>query len=125
MTTPAPDYESVYQKRTGSHKDGCAIFYLTTRLSLLEWSGVEYQRQVKVLNRDNIGLIGKFEVNRQQPEKRGRNSSRCASTYGHSSADMLDRLVTWKKWTPFVSHRSHISLHVLAWRDNIYRTGSE
>ena len=23
---------------------------------------MEYQRQVKVLNRDNVGLVGKFEV---------------------------------------------------------------
>ncbi len=34
--------------------------------------GVEYQRQVKVLNRDNVGLIGRFEVKGRQPDRRGR-----------------------------------------------------
>ena len=57
-----PGYVGVYQKRTGSHMDGSAIFYLTSRLSLVQWSGVEYQKHVRVLNRDNVGVVGQFAV---------------------------------------------------------------
>ena len=55
-----PGYSGIYQKRTGSHRDGSAIFYLSSRLTLLDWAGVQYQRQTKVLNRDNVGIIGTF-----------------------------------------------------------------
>ncbi len=60
-------------------------------------------------------------------EERKEQQQVCVSSYGHSSADMLDRLVTWKKCTPFATYRSHIHviLHVFGMRDYIYRTGSE
>lgn len=59
---PCPGYAGVYQKRTGSHKDGCAVFYRTADVELLTWSGVKYQKGVQVLNRDNVGIVAKFAI---------------------------------------------------------------
>ena len=36
-------YEGIYQKRTGKHLDGCAMFYQTSHLQLLEHHIVQYQ----------------------------------------------------------------------------------
>ena len=59
---PYLGYAGIYQKRTGFHKDGCALFYCKARLELLNWSGVKYQKGIWVLNRDNVGLVTKFAV---------------------------------------------------------------
>ena len=59
---PCLGYAGIYQKRTGVHKDGCAVFYSNARLELLNWSGVKYQNGVQILNRDNVGLVTKFAV---------------------------------------------------------------
>ncbi len=55
-------YSGIFKKRTGSHLDGCALFYLKSKLRLLESNGLEYQRGFKVLNRDNVALLAKFAV---------------------------------------------------------------
>ena len=55
-------YVGLYKKRTGSHGDGCAVFYRTAHLQLVEWKGVEFQRGVKVLDRDNVAIVAKFKV---------------------------------------------------------------
>ena len=55
-------YLGLYKKRTGSHGDGCAVFYRTAHLQLVEWKGVEFQRGVKVLDRDNVAIVAKFKV---------------------------------------------------------------
>ena len=49
-------YKSLYKKRTGGKKDGCAIFYRDTMFKLIEHSDVEYD-QSDFLNRPNVGLI--------------------------------------------------------------------
>ena len=65
-SSPSPSlagYSGVYKKRTGGvHTDGCALFYRSSRLQLLEWKGVEFQHKVKVLNRDNVGIVAKLRV---------------------------------------------------------------
>ncbi|XP_068227107.1 uncharacterized protein [Palaemon carinicauda] len=55
-------YEGLYKKRTGEKCDGCAIFFKTDKFSLVESCSVEYlqPRAMKVLDRDNIGLIAKL-----------------------------------------------------------------
>lgn len=53
-------YSGVFQCRTGSHTDGCAVFYRTKKLQLLEWKGLTYRQTFKVLNRDNVGIVLKF-----------------------------------------------------------------
>ena len=54
-------YMSLYQKRTGIHVDGCAVFYQTKRLHLMASAGVNYQRHTGALNRDNVGLIARLK----------------------------------------------------------------
>jgi len=55
-------YDSVFKKRTGDKKDGCAIFYKREKLILLSSTDVEFMqpKALKCLDRDNIGLIAKF-----------------------------------------------------------------
>lgn len=52
----------MYKKRTGEHSDGCAVFYTTSRLKVLEWKEVEFQRGVQILDRDNVGIVIKFQI---------------------------------------------------------------
>ena len=40
----------------------CAVFYRTAHLQLAEWKGVDFQRGVKVLDRDNVAIVAKFKV---------------------------------------------------------------
>lgn len=60
-------FEGVYQRRTGSNVDGCAVFYCAKTFRLLEWKGVCYQRSLKVLDRDNVGIVAKLAV-RKHPK---------------------------------------------------------
>nr|CAI5821671.1 unnamed protein product [Callosobruchus analis] len=54
-------YQGVYKKRTGQRTDGCAIYYKTENVALLEYVPVEfYQKNVPILNRDNVGIVAKF-----------------------------------------------------------------
>ena len=53
-------YSSVFQCRTGTHTDGCAVFYRAKTLQLLEWKALTYRQTFKVLNRDNVGIVLKF-----------------------------------------------------------------
>lgn len=55
-------YTGLYKRRTGSYSDGCALFYRESRLQLLEWKGLEYQRRLTVLNRDNVAVLAKFAL---------------------------------------------------------------
>jgi protein angel len=56
------NYRGLYVKRTGDHSDGCAVFYNTTYVKLIEHEAVHYQQQKGTLNRDNVGLIGRFQL---------------------------------------------------------------
>ena len=50
-------------QRTGDHADGCAMFYLKSKLRLVDWIGVNFQRGIaKVLDRDNVALLAKFAL---------------------------------------------------------------
>ena len=51
------DYHGVYKKRTGQQSDGCAMFFKQTTFELDKVELVEYQRNVGVLIRDNIGIV--------------------------------------------------------------------
>nr|CAH7725980.1 unnamed protein product [Callosobruchus chinensis] len=54
-------YQGVYKKRTGQRTDGCAIYYKTDNVALLEHITVEfYHKNVPILNRDNVGIVAKF-----------------------------------------------------------------
>lgn len=54
-------YSSLYKRRTGERTDGCAIYYKTDLIQLVEHASVEYfQPNISILNRDNVGLIAKF-----------------------------------------------------------------
>nr|XP_023029822.1 protein angel homolog 2 isoform X1 [Leptinotarsa decemlineata] len=54
-------YKGIYKKRTGNQSDGCAIYYKTENITLIENTFVEYfQPSVTLLNRDNIGILAKF-----------------------------------------------------------------
>ncbi len=54
-------FDGVYKKRTHDKQDGCAIFYKSDVLQLLDQTSVEYyQPQVGILDRDNIALLAKF-----------------------------------------------------------------
>ena len=51
-------YKGVFKKRTGDKEDGCAIYYRENKFELKEIVPIEYyQPNVRVLNRDNVGLI--------------------------------------------------------------------
>lgn len=51
-------YEGLYKKRTGSKNDGCAIFFKKEIFFLESYQTVEFYREnVRILDRDNIGLI--------------------------------------------------------------------
>ncbi|CAH1982194.1 unnamed protein product [Acanthoscelides obtectus] len=54
-------YQGVYKRRTGQRTDGCAIYFKTENVTLLEHVTVEfYQKNVPLLNRDNVGIVAKF-----------------------------------------------------------------
>jgi protein angel len=69
-------YGGLYKKRTGEHTDGCAVFYNSSQLKLLDWRPVEFQKRVKVLDRDNVGLVAKFEI----PVSGQRSAAFCLAT---------------------------------------------
>ena len=66
----------MYQKRTGSHVDGCAVFYQTRHLHLVASARVNYQRHDGALNRDNVGLIVRLRF----VEGRDRRTEFCIAT---------------------------------------------
>lgn len=56
-------YSSVYKQRTGNHVDGCAIYFKPSVFELQEKSTVEFKQPgVRVLDRDNVGVVLKFRV---------------------------------------------------------------
>ncbi len=55
-------YDGVFVQRTGDHQDGCAMFYKQSKLRLVEWLGLKYRHNFKVLNRDNVALLAKMEL---------------------------------------------------------------
>lgn len=62
VCTPA-GYKSVYKQRTGDHVDGCAIYFKPSVFELEEKSTVEFKQPgVRVLDRDNVGIVLKFRV---------------------------------------------------------------
>ena len=53
-------YEGLYQKRTGKHLDGCALFYKSSTLEATGVKAVTYQKHCNPLNKDNVALVVKF-----------------------------------------------------------------
>lgn len=51
------DYHGVFKKRTGQQSDGCAMFFKQAVFELDKVELIEYQRNVDVLTRDNVGVI--------------------------------------------------------------------
>lgn len=55
-------YTGIFKKRTNDKIDGCAIYYRPDKLTLKEHAFVEfYQPGVRLLDRDNIGIVARFE----------------------------------------------------------------
>eukprot|EP00899_Mesostigma_viride_P019840 jgi/Mesvir1/27858/Mv07527-RA.1 len=52
-------YDGLYQKRTGVRRDGCATFWLTSRLRLVTYEGIEFARHGF---NDNVALITALEI---------------------------------------------------------------
>ena len=50
----------MYQKRTGKHLDGCALFYKSSTLEATGVKAVTYQKHCNPLNKDNVALVVKF-----------------------------------------------------------------
>jgi protein angel len=60
-------YTGKFKQRTGDKCDGCAVFWQSRRIQLLEDTSVEYfQPSVPLLDRDNIGLIVRLSVDGHQ-----------------------------------------------------------
>lgn len=56
-------YNNVYKRRTGEHVDGCAIYFKPKMFELEEESTVEFRQPgVRVLDRDNVGVVLKLRV---------------------------------------------------------------
>lgn len=56
-------YNSIYKQRTGDHVDGCAIYFKPNVFKLEEESTVEFRQPgVRVLDRDNVGIVLKLRV---------------------------------------------------------------
>ncbi|CAF0979126.1 unnamed protein product [Didymodactylos carnosus] len=55
-------YESLFIKRSGEKTDGCALFYKTHRLLLVDYKSVPFHHpNIELLDRDNVGLIALFK----------------------------------------------------------------
>ncbi|XP_059479980.1 protein angel homolog 2 [Neocloeon triangulifer] len=56
-------YTGTFKRRTGEKCDGCAIFWLKSKFKLLEETSVEFfQPGVSVLDRDNIAIVLRLEI---------------------------------------------------------------
>ena len=57
-------FDGIYQKRTGTYTDGCAIFYRCALFELVEYKKVQYFNSDKcpLLNRHNVGLVVKLRA---------------------------------------------------------------
>ncbi|XP_072376389.1 uncharacterized protein [Diabrotica undecimpunctata] len=54
-------YDGIFKKRTGSQSDGCAIYYKSAKVKMVDYNLVQfYQSDIPVLNRDNVGIVAKF-----------------------------------------------------------------
>lgn len=61
MLTCFTGYKGIFKKRTNDKEDGCAIYYRAEKFDLKESATVEYnQPYVRLLNRDNIGIIARL-----------------------------------------------------------------
>ncbi|XP_028996267.1 protein angel homolog 2 isoform X2 [Betta splendens] len=69
-------YSSKYKKRTGGKPDGCAVFYKSSRLSLVSSTPVEFFRSGDdLLDRDNVGLVVLLKPN----DAAGQSGSICVA----------------------------------------------
>lgn len=61
-------FDRLFKKRTGSDKrDGCAIYYNPIMFEVLDTRTVEYNQNVALLDRDNVGIIVKLR-SRESPD---------------------------------------------------------
>ena len=65
-------FDGVYQKRTGTYTDGCAIFYRCALFELVEYKKVQYFNSDKcpLLNRHNVGLVVKLRARAESPSEK-------------------------------------------------------
>ena len=57
-----PKFEYVFKKKTGTRSDGCAIIYDRNKFKIMSEQCVEYYADgISTLNRENIGLMVKFQ----------------------------------------------------------------
>lgn len=62
-------FDGIYQRRTGTYTDGCAIFYRCALFELVEKKKIQYFNTDKcpILNRHNVGLVAKLRVRGDRP----------------------------------------------------------
>ncbi|OAD60452.1 Protein angel like protein 2 [Eufriesea mexicana] len=61
-------FNYLYKKRTHDKKDGLLFLYRSDQLILMDYTKVElYQSGIKLLNRDNVGIIAKLAI-KKNPE---------------------------------------------------------
>ncbi|KAK2586648.1 hypothetical protein KPH14_011693 [Odynerus spinipes] len=55
------NYKYLYKKRTNDKEDGLLLLYRSDQFNLIDYAKVElYQPGVKLLNRDNVGIVAKL-----------------------------------------------------------------
>lgn len=78
-------FDGVYQKRTGTYTDGCAIFYRCALFELIEYKKVQYFNSDKcpILNRHNVGLVVKLQARGESPVQKQKSDCKrqfCVAT---------------------------------------------
>ncbi|KAG0004655.1 hypothetical protein BGZ65_012971 [Modicella reniformis] len=62
-------YTGVYKKRNGDKYDGCAMFYRNQSVNLVSIATVDYHQNA-FIDRDNIGIVGLFDIKQGTQVKR-------------------------------------------------------
>ena len=75
-------FDGVYQKRTGTFTDGCAIFYRCALFELVEYKKVQYFNSDKcsILNRHNVGLVVKLRAREREKQELDCKRQLCVAT---------------------------------------------
>ncbi|KAK9511737.1 hypothetical protein O3M35_000342 [Rhynocoris fuscipes] len=69
-------YKGIFKRRTGDKTDGCAIYYMSSLLELVEYRTVEYFRphiSPTLLNRPNVAIVARLRPNSSAPRIIGRD----------------------------------------------------
>ncbi|XP_073983202.1 protein angel isoform X2 [Rhodnius prolixus] len=68
-------YRGVFKRRTGNKTDGCALYYMSTLLELVEYQTVEFYRphiSPTLLNRPNVAIVARLRSTSKPPRLLGK-----------------------------------------------------